>query len=171
MTWYSSPTNEAVDAVQTIAPPAALGHCPRSRRRHQVHPAGIHVHRAVEVLERRLQSVLEVRHAGVRGQDVEAAEALDRLGDGALGGLGLADVGGKSGGARPQLGERRLQIVAVIRRRDEDEPGALGDEPLGDRAADPARSPGDDPDLALEPHAAASRACVNASCALPVRMP
>ena len=81
---------------------AALGHGPRGRRRHQVHAADIHVHRAVEVLERRLERVLEVRHAGVRGEDVEAAEALERLGDGPVGGLGLADVGGKSGGLAPR---------------------------------------------------------------------
>ena len=58
--------------------------------------------------------------------------------------------------------------TGVVLDVDEHAAGALLDEPLGDRRADPARRAGDDGDLAVQP-SVTGRSLVVASCRRPAR--
>ncbi len=151
--WYSSPTNDAVEAVHTIVPPARSAIARPTALRHQVHPAHVDAHRVVEVLERGVQDLLEVGDAGVRRQMIQTSERVERLGHRALRRLGLADVRRDRHHTVPRRADvlgHAVEVDRILRRRHEAEVRALVSEMASDRAADAGGGAGHDRRAASE---------------------
>ena len=88
--------------------------------------------------------------AGVLHEDVEAAEALQRRGDGRLGAGFFADIACDEG-AGPSLAEPlRGRAAGVLLGVGDDDRRAFLDEALGDALADAARRADDDRDPVLQ---------------------
>ena len=96
--------------------------------------------RALVLLRRLVEGVAAKRETGVVEEDVEAAEALDRLGDEALATLDVGDVE-----LELDLGLEPLDAAGAAGDAD----ARIGELP-GRRLADAARRAGDDRGLALE---------------------
>ena len=122
--------------------PAVGGHVPGRGGRHEVHPADVHPHRLVEVLERRLEHALEVGDAGVRGEPVEAPEPLEGQLDCSVGRFGVADVRSERDGV--ELLRHLAELLPVLRSGDEAEAHPVRCEGAGDGEPDPLARTGDD---------------------------
>ena len=127
----------AVDETLTIAEPDSHVRERGARGAHGGHQ--VELEGPLPVVVGELGELADVRAAGVVDEAVDAAEALDRVGDDTVGGVALGQVGGDVKLARP--------FVAAPGR---DDVRAFGCEPRRDLEADAGRRAGDETDLACE---------------------
>jgi len=107
------------------------------------------IEHGIEVFFRQVEHVGAAEDAGIADADVEAAVAVNGLGDQAAHRRPVANIAGEETGP---VERRRRGLALFAIDVGQDHLGALGGEGGGNACADPLRRPGDDGNLVFQTH-------------------